>query len=354
MFTPKFSITPEINNRIAEIEKLKALVDQATILPELELQLRFRATVESVYGSTSIEGNPLSEKQVEKILHGNNISAPDYAIKEVLNYKKAIDWINKQDLNKNTPSLKQILHMHKLLMTDLLPKEKVGSWRPGSIYIVDEEDGKEIIRYTGPDSKDVLKLVDSFLKWVVVKDNESVYHPVLMAGLIHYIFVSIHPFSDGNGRTTRIITQSFLKSVKYDFRQSLSLDPFYLHNRLEYYQALSRGKTFEERMGADITKFLDFFTKGFLNSAQSISHYIKTGKATNVDNEPLRLSQNEMQILDYVYEFGSINISEVIEILQAPRRTAQRRLTFLVENNILKVEGKGPATKYLLAKRHKK
>jgi len=61
MFKPKFTITPEINKRIAEIEKLKTLVDHATILPELEVQLRFRATVESVHSSTSIEGNPLSE-----------------------------------------------------------------------------------------------------------------------------------------------------------------------------------------------------------------------------------------------------------------------------------------------------
>ncbi len=348
MFQPNFIITPEINNRIAEIEKLKTLVDQATILPELEVQLRFRATVESIHGSTSIEGNPLNEQEVKRVLHGNTITAPDYAIKEILNYKKALDWLNKKESQQDLLTSKQILHIHKLLMTDLLPKEKVGVWRPGPIYIVDEINKKEIVRYIGPKATDLPKLISGFLKWVSIQQKNQRYHPILLAGLIHYIFVSIHPFSDGNGRTTRLITHNYLKISKYDFRQSLTLDSYYLQHRQEYYQSLSRGKTFNDRMESNITKFLDFFTKGFLQSSQNISQYIKLNKISNKSNKPLRLNQEELQILDYVYEFGSINISEAIEFLRATRRTVQRRLTNLVDNNILKVEGKGPATKYLL------
>lgn len=350
MFNPKFTITPQINNRIAEIEKLKTLIDQATILPELEIQLRFRATVESVHGSTSIEGNPLNERQVEKILHGDTITAPDYAVQEILNYKKAIDWLS-QAQTSDLISPKQILHVHKLLMTGLLPKEKVGCWRPGPIYIVDDVKGKEIIQYTGPHARDLPKLVDSFFWWVSTQQKEPVYHPVLLAGLIHYIFVSIHPFSDGNGRTTRILTFHYLRSMNYAFRQSLALDTYYLQHRQLYYSALSRGLTFDDRMEADLTEFIDFFTAGFLHSVQSISHYIQAGKIVEDTGKPIRLSQEELQILDYVFEFGPITISEAIDILQATRRTAQRRLTSLVDNKILKIEGKGPATKYQLFSR---
>jgi len=347
MFKPKFTITTEINSRIAEIEKYKTLVDQATILPELEIQLRFRATVESVHSSTSIEGNPLNKQQVEKVLHGSTITAPDYAIKEILNYKKALDWLNKEQ-SSDLLSSKQIRYVHKILMNDLLPNNKVGIWRPGSVYIVDEINGKEIIQYTGPDANYLPKLVNSFHKWVSTQIKKKHYHPVLLAGLIHYIFVSIHPFSDGNGRTSRLLTYQYLMSVNYDFRQSLSLDAFYLQNRRQYYKALSGGKTFEDRMESDLTKFIDFFTRGFLQSVENVSHYIQAGKVTKDNKKPLRLNQDELQILDYVYEFSSINVRGAMDILSASKRTVQRRLTTLVENDILKVEGKGPSTKYLL------
>lgn len=347
MFKPQFTITPALNSQIAEIEKLRAIVDQANILPELEVQLRFRATVEAVHSSTSIEGNPLNELEVQKVLQGNAVAAPDYAIKEVLNYKQALDWLSQPQRVKSLLNSKQVLKLHDLVMNGLLPQEKVGSWRPGSVYVVDEVDGKEVVQYTGPDAKDMPQLVTSFLQWVA-KQQKTQLHPVLLAGLIHYIFVSIHPFSDGNGRTTRLLVQHYLKTANYDFRDSLSLDGYYLLHRSEYYEALSRGKDFDSRLYADITPFLDFFVAGFLESTQTLSRYIKSGKMLDEQNKPLRLNPEELQLLDYVYQFGSINVTEANEILSTTKRTTQRRLMGLVDKNILAVKGKGPATNYVL------
>lgn len=347
MFAPKFTITPEINNRIAEIERLRTIINQATILPELEINLRFRATVEAVHSSTSIEGNPLNEQQVKKVLQGQVVRANDYALLEVLNYKKALDVIDQLAVDNGKLDAKKVLHIHKVLMNGLLPSEKAGSWRPGAVYIVDEEKGKEIIRYTGPSAKAVPKLVDSFLQWVELQSQASL-HPVLLAGLVHYLFVSIHPFSDGNGRATRLLVHYYLKQWRYNFRDTISLDAFYLQHQNDYYEALSRADSFDERMGADITPFIDFFVKGFLESAQVLSQYIALGKNTATDNKPVRLSHEELTILDYVHQFGSIAISDAVEILPLPKRSIQRRLTGLVEKEILAVEGDGPATKYLM------
>lgn len=347
MFTPTFTITPEINSRIAEIERLRTLVNQANILPELEVQLRFRATVEAVHSSTSIEGNPLNQQQVQKVLHGETISAPDYAIKEVLNYKKALDWLNGKDASDVFLTVEDILHMHSLVMGKLLPKEKVGKFRPGDVYVVDEMNGKEIVRYTGPLAKDVPNLVSSLLKWIKIQ-SRSPLHPVLLAGLIHYLFVSIHPFSDGNGRTTRLLTYYFLKTREYDFRATLSLDTYYVQHQKQYYEALSRGEDFDDRMDADLTPFLEFFTTGFFTSAQHVSQYIQAGKIVGNNDKPLRLNPEELVILDFVYQFGSMTIQEAIDALSIPKRTVQRRLMELVEKNILKVENQGPATRYVL------
>jgi Fic family protein len=347
MFKPVFTITPQINSQIAEIERIRTIVDQAAILPELEIQLRFRATVEAVHSSTSIEGNPLNELQVQKVLRGEIITAPDYAITEITNYKRALDWINTKAELKSPLTSRDILDVHRIVIDTLLPKEKSGNWRPGDVYVIDEINGKEIIQYTGPEAKAVPKLVSSFLSWVTLQDTASL-HPVILAGLIHYIFVSIHPFSDGNGRTTRLLTQYFLKRWRYDFRGSLSLDSFYLQHRLEYYQALSRGTTFDERMSADVTPFLEFFTKGFLEVATYLSQYIQVGKITDQRKKPLRLDSDELAILDFLYQFGAITIGEASAVLSTPKRTTQRRLMKLVEKNILSIEGQGPSTRYVL------
>lgn len=347
VYKPIFSITPEINSQIAEIERLRTIVGQATILPELEVQLRFRATVEAVHSSTSIEGNPLNELQVQKLLKGEIITAPDYAIVEILNYKRALDWVNKKAERKSLLTNKDILDLHHIVTDKLLPTDKSGNWRPGDVFVINEVNGKESIQFTGPEASRVPKLVDSFLKWIDSQDITSI-HPVILAGLIHYIFVSIHPFSDGNGRTTRLLTYYYLKLWGYDFRGSLSLDSFYLQHRLKYYQALSRGQSFDDRMLADLTPFIEFFTKGFLEAATNLSQYIKVGKVTDSEKKPVRLDSDELAILDFVYQFGAITSSETIDIISAPKRTAQRRLMELVEKNILAIEGRGPSTRYVL------
>lgn len=347
MYNPHFTITPKINSQIAEIEGLRTLVDHAAILPELEVQLRFRATIEAVHSSTSIEGNPLNEQQVRKVLQGEVVTAPNYAIIEVLNYKQALDWMNERQTSKKVLTATDILDLHKIITSRLLPKEKSGHWRPGDVFVIDEVDGEEIVQYIGPEAKHVPQLVTSFLQWVVLQRNSTTLHPVLLSGLIHYIFVSIHPFSDGNGRTTRLLTQYYLKSWNYDFRGSLSLDSFYLQNRPEYFAALSRGKTFEERMSADITPFLEFFTEGFLEVATTLNQYLKVGRVTD-ETRPMRLSADELAILDFIYQFGSISTKEAIAVLSLPKRTIQRRLMELVQKDILTVAGQGPSVRYHL------
>jgi len=238
---------------------------QLCIIPELAVELRFRATVESVHSSTSIEGNPLNQQEVQKVLEGAIISAPDYAIQEVLNYKNALQWLNQRNEAQASIHSNDILKLHSIVMLDLLPSKKVGIYRPGNVYIVDEvynQSGtgkKEVVQYVGPPASALKNLVSSFIKWVEIQKKAKILYPVLLARLAHYFFVSIHPFSDGNGRTTRLLTHQFLKSSSYDFDDCLSLDSYYLLNRENYYMALSRGKTFEDRMFADLTPFIEFF-----------------------------------------------------------------------------------------------
>ena len=347
MLKPKFTITPDINQNIAQIEKIKTIIERGNILPEVEIELRLRASVEAVHSSTTIEGNPLNKVQVQRVLKGESVRASDYAIKEVINYKSALDWIEKRLKQKKKLTQKDILALHKIVMDGLLPKEKVGNWRPGPVYIVEDKKGEEIIHYTGPKAKKIPDYITELLNWLASSEGGKL-HTILIAGLLHYFFVSIHPFSDGNGRVTRLLTMMYLRQKKYGFRGTLALDGYYLQNQQKYYQALSLGKTYNTRLKTNTTPFLDFFIQGFLNSVQLLYDEVQLGITDSNTSIPVRLNRDELAIIDYVKLLGPITVKDIIENLDLSQRTAQRRLHGLVEKRFLKKENKGKSTQYIL------
>lgn len=348
MFKPKFTITPEINNRIAEIERIREVVNKAKILPQQEVVLRMRAKVDSIHSSTSIEGNVLNKREVEKVLGGGRVRASEKMITEALNYKKALDWMEKRLLKVKKIEVQDILKLHRFLTEDLLDEDKAGVFRKGSIYIVDVMKKKDVVRYIGPKGERVEDLVKDLLVWIKKAGNKL--HPVLTAGMLHYDFVSIHPFSDGNGRTTRLLTQMFLWIKKYDFRKALALDTYYWQNRMDYYRALSRAKTYHGRKKADITPWLEFFTKGFLETAKDLEKEITAVSLSGITMQTIRLSNDELLIIDFTKQMSRIDLHDVLEILDISKRTAQRRLKKLVDKKLLEKQGKGKSIYYQLVK----
>ncbi len=346
-FVPKFTITPAINNRIAALERIRTLVDHSHILPQQEIALRFRAAVEATYSSTTIEGNPLDKNAVGKVLSGKRINASQKAIIEVINYKHALDWIDKKVANQEKLSIKDIFKLHRIAMHELLSLEKVGKFRPGPIYIVDEIKGKEHIRYAGPAARQVKPLIQELLVWV--ETNQTNLHPILLAALLHFEFVSIHPFSDGNGRVTRLLTLLFLRQKGYGMKNSLIPDIYYIHSKLGYYQALNRANNYLGRRKADLTPWLEYFSEGLLAVAQDLQQQITLVQSAAVKpDQIMRLSPDEFRILEFAHQMKHITVQDAIDILEIPKRTAQRRLQTLVDNQLLAKYARGRSTFYRL------
>ncbi|NCN87598.1 MAG: Fic family protein [Candidatus Pacebacteria bacterium] len=347
MYIPQFIITSEINNALIEIEKLKQKIDSAKILPQQVVRLRYRATVDDVHSSTSIEGNQLNKKEVEQVMSGK-LDSQEYAVIEVANYKKAFDWVSKNKDSKSPMdskiSIDQVLYLHNLVAQNLLPELKVGKFRKGPIYIVDIENGKEIIRYEGPAADEINLYLKDLFKWLSKKDK---LNPIIKAAILHYEFVSIHPFSDGNGRVTRLLVKLFLNSVGYDFRGGLSLDNFYLENRLRYYEELNQSLDYQGQRKADLTDWINFFVTGFLVSVEKLAHQITILSVIDSDVK-LDFSEDDVAILDYMRNFGSISSRDIVDMLGISERTAQRRLKRLVENNIITQKGAARNIKYEL------
>lgn len=342
MYEPKFTITPTINNQIAKIEAIRQKISSAKILPTQEIALRFKAAVESVHSSTSIEGNPLNPKQVENALKGK-MNSWEKRVIEVINYKKAWDWIEKRGKRKTVITIKDIFHIHSIVMKDLLPANKLGRIRPGSIYIVDIVKGQDVVRYKGPSQKNAPELLENLLCWINL--NLKVIHPVLLAGIVHYEFVSIHPFSDGNGRATRLLVKLLLNLLNYSFRGSLALDTYYLQNIEKYYMSLNQANKYKLQTKSDLTPWLTYFTEGFYKVVSDLNRKISLIHSSS-NKDIFRLAENEIEILDYVHQFNEINLQDAISILRIPTRSVQRILQKLVKNKLLIKIGGGKNTSY--------
>lgn len=348
-YSPKYTITNRIRDNLQEIERLKSVISGSRILPEIEASVRYRASVESIHSSTSIEGNPLSANEVRAVISSDKIySKEEYAEIEVQNYKSALDYIETRSHGMNEISVKDILELHRIITDRLVFKNRNGKFRFNPVYI--ENQNHEVL-YEGAKESIVEREVQELLDWL--KDNQFSIHPVILAGILHFHFVAIHPFSDGNGRTARALTSLYLALNQYDCNGSLVLDSYYSSDRVAYYSILQlvNGKNYDTSNKADITPWLEYFTDGFLASMRVLDAEIRMlnlsipyGTKTN------SLKKEDEDILSYVAKFGSISISEAEAILpEMNRRSIQRRLKQLVDDEYLEAVGATHDAKYIIS-----
>lgn len=350
MYKPLFNTTPELVSKLTQIENIRAQVDHGHILPERLVNLRYRASVEATLSSTSIEGNPLNIKEVEAVLAKKLVARSAYHIKEVENYKNALDYISTRKQSGGDITIDDILHLHKLTTAGLLPDEKSGNWRTGPVYIVSYKNGKQTVKYTAPAADKVALSLSELLAWLNGPAKEL--SPVIVAALLHLEFVSIHPFADGNGRTTRLLTLLYLGLRNYDFKGVLVPDNYYIADRPAYYVAIeeSQGKTYHSK-GLNVDFWISYFTAGILYAALETLEAVTLAAVSDVSIRGTKLSDDELSILSYIGQFGSISIEEASEFLShLTRRTLQRRLHGLVDAGYLNISGEGKSTIYVVGK----
>ncbi|EKD84645.1 MAG: Fic family protein [uncultured bacterium] len=205
------------------------------------------------------------------------------------------------------------------------------------------------IMYRPPSAKKVPALVFDLIAWLKKASREGL-HPVISAGILHLEFASIHPFTDGNGRTTRLLTQLHLMQNSWDFRKILVLDEYYNQDRLEYYNALQIEKTYRERIGHDITSWLEYFTEGFLVEAMRVRDDIQSTGLDKVPGkgEQIFVDKDEIPLIEFLTTVGRITSDDVVDILKVAKRTAQLKLKRLIEKGLIKQEGAGVAIYYTL------
>lgn len=352
MFNPNYTISAKTLSNMTEIAEIKAVVERSRVLPLNEAKLRRQAILRMAYTSTSIEGNKLAEFEVGKVLEGKLVRASQKDILEVENYYQALKALEDMARIKKDISLEEILKLHKIVIEGLVEKVKVAKFRPGDVYVLDDlGDGREMLRFKAPSASSVSALIEDLLRWLKVSKRGGT-HPIIRAGILHLQFVTIHPFTDGNGRVARLLTQLLLYRDTWDFRKILVLEDYYNRDRMSYYNAENRaqGKKYEKDM--DFSAWLEYFTTGFLIEAKKALEQIQSigyGKVSKAA-EQIFLDKDEIQIMDFLTTTGRITSEDVSDILKLAKRSSQLKLKGLVEKKLILSQGKGPSTFYTLAR----
>lgn len=348
MFKPKYKLTNKILSLLTETAEAKTIIEKAKILPEQELKLRRQALARMTQSSTAIEGNILNLNQVEALIVGKKVDAPERDIYEVKNYLATIKYIEKIEKEKKPLTEKIILKIHKLVTKNTLSKDKSGKYRTVPVYIVRRQFGKKNkVIYTAPPAKDAPDLMKNLIDWINISEKENI-HPVIAAGIAHREFAAIHPFVDGNGRTARALATLILYQRGYDFRKLFALEDYYNLDKQRYYQEINIGQKYNKK---DFTKWLEYFIEGFKEEIIRVKEEIvllETKKIGSSLKKQIMLSKKQAQIIDFINTIGKITAKDAADILRCPKRTAQLELQKLKKQGIIKQTGKGPAAGYVV------
>ena len=260
MYTPKFEITNKILKNIGAIEAAKEVIENAPLVPYYEKQFRSEALARTVHHGTHIEGVGLSNlDEVKKVLEGEEVVAHDRDIQEVINYRNVMSLLDELAVKRGGYDVESLLDIHKETVNKIVSQEKVGTLRKTQVIIREESTGTVILQ--PPPAIEVPYLLEDFFEWLNSEEAKDV-HPIIRAGISHYILVSIHPFVEGNGRTIRAFASLILMREGYNIKRFFSLEEHFDSDPGSYYEALAEVDKQSKNIAArDITAWLTYFTQ---------------------------------------------------------------------------------------------
>lgn len=349
MYTPKFSITNKILTSIGIIEAAREVIDHAPLLPYYEKEFRKEALVRAVHYGTHIEGNELNLDQAEKVIDGHEVLARDRDIQEVLNYRKVMDYIGHLSTNEALEINEDlILELHKLTTEKILPNEKVGRLRETQVVVKNSLTGD--VTFRPPPSTEVPFQMEALFEFINQKDKSEI-HPVLRAGIVHYEFVRIHPFIDGNGRVARALSTLILFLEGYDIRKFFSLEEYFDSDSLDYYEALKSV----EKLGFDLTVWLEYFTKGLSIELTKIKDKVENISIDaklreKLGGKPVMLTERQIKIIEYIQKVGYLQNKAFATLFpMVSEDTILNELKGLIGEGIIKKSGSTKGAKYIMS-----
>ena len=340
-------ITPELLGLIAELDEFKgAWRALGRLAPDRLSSLRRVATIESIGSSTRIEGAKLSDREVERLL--SNLKVKAFASRdeqEVAGYAEVMETIfvhaDAIDLTEN-----HIKQLHRdLLKYSAKDNRHRGAYKTLSNHVeAFGPDGKSLgVVFETATPFETPRLMTELVKWTQNVLRKKELHPLLCIAIFIVAFLAIHPFQDGNGRLSRILTTLLLLRAGYAYVPYSSLESVIEQSKETYYLALRRtqGKIRSDK--PDWQPWAIYFLTALKQQKDRLERKIEREHILIGD-----LPELSVQILELCRERGRVSVAEITKITGISRNTIKDHVTALTEKCHLKRHGAGRGTWYAL------
>lgn len=343
MYAPNFQISNKVLQNIGAIEAARQVIENAPLIPYWEKKFQEEAAIRSVHFGTHIEGNELSLNQVERVLEGEQIVARERDVQEVINYRNVVNYIEEK---QNAPIDEDtIFDLHKIVVHKILSPQDSGRYREKDVVIRNSITGD--VSFRPPHSIEVEWQMRDLVHFI---QNERDIHPVLKTGIVHYEFVRIHPFLDGNGRVGRALSMLVLFREGYDVRKFFSIEEHFDRDPEAYYESL---QSVEKRNG-ELTVWLEYFT-GCLaieltKIKEKIEHISIDSTLKKKLGGPVMLTDRQLKIVEYMQQIGYLENKVFANLFpDVSEDTVLREVQDLVKKGIIVKRGRTKGVKYLMA-----
>ena len=340
-------ITPSILSLIAKIDEFKgAWRALGTLAPERLLALRRIATIESIGSSTRIEGGKLSDIEIHHLL--SNLQVQSFTTRdeqEVAGYAQVMELVfsSWQDITFTENHIKQL---HQQLLT----YSEKDDWHRGnykttsnSIVAFDENGAQLGVVFQTASSFDTPRLMEELILWVQTARSEKILHPLFIIALWVVVFLEIHPFQDGNGRLSRVLTTLLLLQAGYIYVPYSSLESIVEQNKDSYYLALRQTQGSIRTEKPNWQPWLEFFLRSAVEQVRRLEKKIER------ENLVLAaLPEVSLNIIEFAREHGRITIGTSVKLTGVSRNTLKLHFRALVKSGYLNQHGSGRGVWYEL------
>lgn len=338
-------ITPELLGLIAEIDEFKgAWKALGTLAPERLSALRRIATIESIGSSTRIEGSKLSDSEVEKLLSHlaiRSLSSRDE--QEVAGYADTMELIFQswEDIPLTENHVRQ-LHRDLLQHSDKDERHR-GSYKtsPNHVAAFDEQGQPIGIVFETATPFDTPRLMQELVHWTNAALETKSLHPLLVVGVFVVVFLAIHPFQDGNGRLSRILTTLLLLRCGYAYTPYSSLESVIENSKEGYCLALRQTQATTRTDAPNWQPWLLFFLRALHQQMKRLEKKVEREHVVLA-----ALPELSLQILEYAREHGRVSMRDMVVLTGANRNTLKEHFRKLMKNGCLTMEGKGRGAWY--------
>jgi Fic family protein len=341
-------ITPDILQFIAGIDEFKgAWRALGRLAPDRLSALRRVATIESIGSSTRIEGSKLSDREVDRLL--SNLQIRSFSTRDEQEVAGCADvmelvFSSWQDIALTENHIKQL---HR----DLLTYSEKDAWHRGNYktstnsVVAFDEDGKALgVVFETATPFDTPRLMTELVSWFNAERATARLHPLLLIGIWVVVFLEIHPFQDGNGRLSRVLTTLLLLQAGYAYVPYSSLESVIEQSKEAYYLALRQTQGSIRTAAPNWQPWLTFFLRALAEQVRRLNRKVEREKIVLA-----ALPERSLQIVEFAREHGRITMGDAIRLTDGNRNTLKQHFRALVERGYLAQRGAGRGVWYELA-----